>query len=336
MKEEKTVASVGEFELIKSCFAPLYEKPVKGVTVGIGDDGAVLAVPRTQELVVSTDTLVEGIHFSSDDDPFLLARKALRVNLSDLAAMGAYPRWYLLSLSLPPTTPLRWVTEFSRGLKEDGERFDVVLTGGDTTGSKGCLGITITVMGHLGTDRAILRSGAQVGDRIFVTGTLGDAALGLAYHLGHLKVADPEDAIHLLGRLQLPEPRIDFAMGLVDSALAHSAIDLSDGLAADLKHLCTASKVGAEVAVEKVPLSHAVSRQLDAQGPKLLSQIIAGGEDYELLFTVSPGILGAVANMADKVGVAITEIGTITKGDKVNINQNGSPMRLGSSGWTHF
>jgi thiamine-monophosphate kinase len=212
----------------------------------------------------------------------------------------------------------------------------VVLTGGDTTGSKGCLVVTLTVMGHLGKGRAILRSGAKPGDRIFVTGTLGDSALGLAHHLGKLKVADPEDVVHLMQRHQLPEPRIDFSLGLTDAALAHGAIDLSDGLVADLRHLCTASKVGAEVEMEKIPLSHAVRRQLETHGPELLTQILAGGEDYELLFTVSPGSLGAVANMADQIGITITEIGTITEGDTVNINQNKKPMRLGTSGWTHF
>jgi thiamine-monophosphate kinase len=336
MQREKSVASVGEFELIQTCFLPLCEAGADGVRVALGDDGAVVDLPRTQELVVTTDTLVEGIHFSSNDDPYLLGQKALRVNLSDLAAMGALPRWYLLSLSLPPTTPFSWVTEFAKGLKEDGERYKVVLTGGDTTGSKGCLAITITAMGHTGKGRAILRSGAKAGDRIFVSGTLGDSALGLAYHLGQLTVSDPEDVVHLLQKHQLPEPRIDLALGLVDAALAHSAIDLSDGLLADLKHLCSASAVGAEIAVEKIPLSHGVRRQLEAHGSQLLPKILTGGEDYELLFTVSPGSLGAVANMADQVGVMITEIGVITKGDTVNINQAGSAMRLGSGGWTHF
>ena len=252
MKQDKSIASVGEFELIQSCFSPLSKGGMDGVTVGLGDDGAVLVVPRTQELVISTDTLVEGIHFSSDDDPYLLGRKALRVNLSDLAAMGALPRWYLLSLSMPPSTPFNWVSEFARGLKEDGDNFDVSLTGGDTTGSKGCLIITITVMGHIGKGRSVLRSGAKPGDRIFVSGTLGDSALGLSCHLGKLKIADPEDVVYLMQRHQLPEPRISLGLGLVDAALVHGAIDLSDGLVADLKHLCSASGVGAEVDVEKM------------------------------------------------------------------------------------
>ncbi|MBF0455626.1 MAG: thiamine-phosphate kinase [Magnetococcales bacterium] len=336
MKEEKTISSVGEFELIRSCFSSSVPSDVTGITVGLGDDGAVLDVPRTQELVVSTDTLVEGIHFSSDDDPYLLGRKALRVNLSDLAAMGAQPRWYLLSLSLPPSTPLSWVTEFSRGLKEDGERYKVALTGGDTTGSKGCRIMTITMMGYLGKGRALCRSGLQLGDRLFVTGTLGDATLGLAHHLGRMTLSDSEDAIYLMQRHQLPEPRIAFGMGLIDAALAHGAIDLSDGLVADLRHLCTASKVGAEVDVEKIPLSHAARRQLEAHDGDLLTQILTGGEDYELLFAVSPGCLGAVANLADQMGLAITEIGVVTAGSSVNFNLNGTPMRLGSGGWTHF
>ncbi len=245
MKPEKSIAEVGEFELIQTCFSPLSKKYVAGIAVGIGDDGAVLDIPTNHELVVSSDTLVEGIHFSSNADPYLLGRKALRVNLSDLAAMGATPGWYLLSLSLPQSTLYSWVTEFSRGLKEDGEGFNVVLTGGDTTGSLGGIMINITVMGHMEKGRAILRSGSKPGDKIFVTGTLGDSALGLALNLGKLKISSGDDGAYLLRRHQLPDPQIALGMSLASSSLANGAIDLSDGLVADLKHLCAASKVGA-------------------------------------------------------------------------------------------
>lgn len=336
MTTEKNVSSLGEFELIEACFSPLGTSGAEGVITGMGDDGAVLSVPRTQDLVVSTDTLVEGVHFRSDDDPYLLGRKALLVNLSDLAAMGALPRWYLLSLSLPATTPVRWVQEFARGLRVEGERFDVTLVGGDTTGSLGNLALTVTIMGHLGHGRAVLRSGAKPGDRIFVSGTLGDAALGLAHHLGRLTVADPEDVIHLRQAHQLPEPRVGLSLGLADAALVRGAIDISDGLVADLRHLCTASGVGAEVAFEKLPLSHAVRRQLALHEAEVQTLILSGGEDYELLFTVSPGCLGAVANLADQIGVAITEIGVITTGDQVHVSRDGTPIRLGAGGWTHF
>jgi thiamine-monophosphate kinase len=336
LKKEQTIASVGEFELIKNNFTHLSSSAIAGVTVGIGDDGAQLAVPEGQELVVSTDTLVEGIHFSKGDDPYLLGRKSLRVNLSDLAAMGALPTWYFLSLTIPPTTTLDWVSEFSRGLKADGEDFGIGLVGGDTTGSKKALVVTITVMGCVVKGSSTLRSGARVGDKIFLSGTLGDSALGLAYHLKKLKIATLDDRVYLLKRHQLPEPRVVLALALADGGVTSSAIDVSDGLTADLAHICAASKVGAEVDVEKIPLSDAAKRVLNSQGPELLAKVLTGGEDYELLFTVAPGMEAEVAAIAAKVGVIVTEIGNITAGSSVNINQQGRPIKLDSAGWTHF
>ncbi len=336
MKKEDTIASVGEFELIKSYFTPLSSSEIAGVTVGIGDDGAQLAVPEGQELVVSTDTLVEGIHFSKGDDPYLLGRKSLRVNLSDLAAMGALPCWYFLSLTIPPTTTVDWINEFSRGLKADGEDFGIGLVGGDTTGSKKALVITITVMGCVEKGSSTLRSGARVGDRIFLSGTLGDSALGLAYHLENLKIASSDDRIYLLKRHQLPEPRVVLALALVDGGVTSAAIDVSDGLTADLAHICAASKVGAEVDVEKIPLSAAAKRVIKSHGPEMLTKVLTGGEDYELLFTVAPAMVAEVAAIAEKVGVVVTEIGDITAGSKVNINKQGKPINLDSAGWTHF
>ncbi|MBF0358444.1 MAG: thiamine-phosphate kinase [Magnetococcales bacterium] len=336
MKKEQTIASVGEFELIKNYFTPLSSREVAGVIVGIGDDAAQLAIPEGQELVVSTDTLVEGIHFSKGADPYLLGRKSLRVNLSDLAAMGALPCWYFLSLTTPPTTRLDWIKEFSRGLKDDGEDFGIGLVGGDTTGSKKALVVTITVIGSVEKGCSTLRSGARVGDKIFLSGTLGDSALGLAYHLENLKIANLDDRVYLLKRHQLPEPRVVLALALVEGGVTSAAIDVSDGLTADLAHICAASNVGAEVDVEKIPLSAAAKRVLKRHGPDMLAKVLTGGEDYELLFTVAPAMVADVAAIAEKVGVVVTEIGEITAGSSVNINQQGRPLNLDCTGWTHF
>ncbi|MBF0379827.1 MAG: thiamine-phosphate kinase [Magnetococcales bacterium] len=333
-KKDPTIATIGEFGLIQSHFAPLCSSK-KDIKVGIGDDGTVLSLAPELELVVSTDTLVENIHFSSSDNPYTLAKKSLRVNLSDLAAMGATPSWYLLNIATPPTTPIAWIKEFACGLKDDGERYAITLTGGDTTSSKGGLVITITVMGQVAKNRALLRSGAEPGDRIYLSGTIGDSALGLAYHLGKLQIDNPEDAAYLLNRHMLPEPRVDLGLQLVEAGIGCGAIDISDGLRADLQHICTASKVGAEVDFEKIPLSAAAKRQIEHYGDEVIKQIITGGEDYELLFTYG-GDVEKIATIAQRVGVAVTDIGVITAGEGVDINRGGEPVELGFGGWTHF
>ncbi len=336
MKPQKQIAAIGEFKLIKSCFAPLDVTGYGGVKLGIGDDGALLETPQDRVLVVSSDTLVEGVHFSPGADPRSLGRKALRVNLSDLAAMGATPGWYLLSLSLPAKTSMEWVREFSRGLEEDGERFAVALVGGDTTSSKGGVVINVTVMGHVGKDRALLRSGAEVGDRIFVSGTIGDSTLGLACHLGDLPVADSDDAEYLKKRHLLPEPRTVLGAELSESALIRCAVDISDGLVADLGHVCTASGVGAVLDLEKIPFSYPLKRQLQAHGEDLARRALTGGGDYELLFTVQPENAAAATALAQKVGVAVTDIGVITDKKGVDVRKNGASIPLESGGWVHF
>ncbi|MBF0294018.1 MAG: thiamine-phosphate kinase [Magnetococcales bacterium] len=329
----ETVAGLGEFALIRDLLQPVQLPAAAGVAVGIGDDGAVLTVPRTQQLVATVDGLVEGIHFAAGADPDRLARKALRVNLSDLAAMGARPCWYLLSLSLPPETPLTWVERFAAGLREEGERFGVTVVGGNTTGSLGGIFVNVTLMGLVSQDRAMLRSGAQAGDRIVVSGTIGDAALGLAVRQGRLAVA--ADRQFLEERLDLPEPRVALGLALADSAVAHGVIDLSDGLVADLGHLCAASGVGAVIETGRIPFSP-VARDLLEKDGALLPLLLTGGEDYELLFTVSPGAVDLVAALAREVGVPLTDIGEITTGETIQVMQGGQPLALDRGGWRHF
>ncbi|MBF0588884.1 MAG: thiamine-phosphate kinase [Magnetococcales bacterium] len=338
MEGAKTLASLGEFGLIRELFTPLGRKD-ELVDQGIGDDAAVFSIPRTQQLLTTTDTLLEGIHFNSDMDPFLLARKALRVNLADIAAMGGLPKWYLLSIAVPPNKPLEWLEEFGRGLKEAGEQYDVFPIGGDTVGSKGPVVITITLFGIVGEDRAMKRSGAQVGDKIFVSGTIGDSALGLSQRLGSLQVRSREDLVYLKHRHQLPEPRLALGALLQESSLPHACIDVSDGLVADLGHICAASGVGAEIDVAKIPFSEAAKRQVADHGEALLGIMLTGGEDYELLFTVAPGMAEQlVADAAEKTGVMVTEIGQVVKSDdhKPVVLKDGEAMSLSGQGWTHF
>ncbi|NGZ05471.1 MAG: thiamine-phosphate kinase [Magnetococcales bacterium] len=336
MKESMaTVADLGEFAVIRDFFAPLHETNAPGMVVGIGDDAAVLAVPRTQQLLATVDALVEGVHFSGTDDPFRIGQKALRVNLSDIAAMGGLPTWYLLSLGLPAATSTAWLAEFVRGLQVTGAEFGVRIAGGNITASSAGCSIHVTMFGQVGQGRALTRSGAQVGDRILVTGTIGDAALGLAVRQGRLQAVDEADRLYLEGRLDLPEARIAMGLAVSDAAVVHAAMDISDGLVADLGHLCQAGGVGAQVDVEKLPLSAAARRMVE-RDPELWPLLLTGGEDYELLVTATEGALEILETLARQTGVPWTEIGVITSAAEIEIRQQGQPMSLPQKGWRHF
>ncbi|MBF0622159.1 MAG: thiamine-phosphate kinase [Magnetococcales bacterium] len=338
MSIEKTVSALGEFQLIETLFSRLVMADDKRIIKGVGDDSAVLNIPRTQHLLTTTDTLIEGVHFNSDTDPFILGRKALRVNLSDIAAMGGVPHWYVLSLAIPSTTSLKWAEEFARGLDEAGKRFNVSLVGGDMVASTGPIIITITLNGLVGEGRAIMRSSAQVGDRIYVTGTIGDSALGLAHRLGRVKISDAHHIEFLKHRHQIPEPRLSVGKMLQDTAIARSIIDVSDGLVADLEHICSASGVGARLHADKVPLSDAARAVLDGDDTnRMMQMVLTGGEDYELIFTASADIADAISDITDQTGVALTEIGEIVKGESVvTVCRDGEPWVLERGGWKHF
>ncbi|MBF0627731.1 MAG: thiamine-phosphate kinase [Magnetococcales bacterium] len=331
----RTLAEIGEFPMIQAFFAPLQVASAAGVVTGIGDDAAVLAVPRTQHLLATVDAMVEGVHFASDADPFLLGQKALRVNLSDIAAMGGQPAWYLLSLALPGATPEAWLAEFVRGLGVAGEAFGVRIAGGNTTAAPAGRSIHVTMFGLVSQARALTRAGALVGDRILVSGTIGDAALGLAVRQGRLVVEDEADRVFLASRFDLPEPRVGLGVAVSDAAAVHALIDVSDGLVADLGHLCQASGVGAQVDVAKIPLSEA-ARRLLAQDAGLLPLLLTGGEDYELICTAAEGALEMLHTLARQAGVALTEIGVITEAPGVVMLADGQPVRLEQGGWRHF
>lgn len=335
VEQDKTIASLGEFQLIQRFFSPTWQTLPSGINLGPGDDAAVVSIPRTQQLVTTTDTLVEGVHFTPDSDPYLLGQKALRTNLSDMAAMGGQPRWYMLSLSLPSTTPIQWVESFSKGLRTAEQQFNTDLIGGNTTSNQSSIVISLTLMGWVVKDRSILRSGAKEGDILCVSGTIGDSSLGLKLQLKQTSLDSADDQKTVLDRHTLPEPRVALGLLLRDTGLARSAIDISDGLLADLTHLCQASGVGAHIMAEKIPLSPAAQRWSNNQ-TTALSQLMSGGEDYELLFTIDPTVRSQLQAVSEECKTPITEIGRIIASPDIIVTHFGKTMTHNIDGWVHF
>lgn len=295
--------SCNEFDIISRYFKR--EKPVrKDVHLGIGDDCAVLNLDEKKQLAISTDTLVSGIHFLPDIDPADLGYKSLAVNLSDLASMGADPAWVSLALTLPEVNE-PWLKRFSDSLFERLEYYGMQLIGGDTT--KGPLSMTLTVHGWVPAGKALTRYGAKNGDWIYVTGYLGDSAAGLAILQNRFKVADSNQRDYLLQRHLRPQPRLLTGQGLRD--LASAAIDISDGVISDLQHILKASQCGAVIDVSKLPFSPALMAQAEAQQRNAWA--LAGGEDYELCFTVPEENKGALDVLFNRLGVHFTCIGQI-------------------------
>ncbi len=312
--------------------------------LGIGDDCALLAARHDELLAVSTDMLVEGRHFLPDADPHALGHKALAVNLSDLAAMGAKPRAFTLALALE-TPRETWLASFADGMFELAERFGCELVGGDTT--RGPLNLCLTVFGDVPADAALRRDGARAGDDIWVSGTLGDARAGLALMRGEWADAPfgedgeahaAEDVTFLRRALERPEPRI--ALGLALRGLARAALDISDGLAGDLMHILERSRVSAIVDVDAVPCSRALQK---LQRDTRLQCALAGGDDYELCFTAPPDARSAIVTAGERAGVAVTRIGTITAlRDAAGVpaiawrDAAGAPLSLTLHGFDHF
>ncbi|HEY6255162.1 MAG TPA: thiamine-phosphate kinase [Xanthobacteraceae bacterium] len=302
----------GEDRLIARFFRPLATDPG---ALGLSDDAATITPPPGSDVVLKTDAVVGGMHFFPDDPPDLIAKKALRVNLSDLAAKGASPAGFLLSLALPETVDESWLEAFARGLGEDAKAYGCPLMGGDTDRTTGPVTIAIAAFGIVPCGTMVRRSGAQPGDRVVVTGTIGDGALGL--HLrrdpdtGRRWHIDPRQHEHLLGRYLLPQPRNAIAEALRQHASA--AMDVSDGLVGDLGKLCAVSGVGADIEVARVPLSEAARAAL-ASDPSLIETALTGGDDYEVVATVPPDAMAALAAAAKAAGVALNDIGSIRAG----------------------
>lgn len=318
--------SLGEFELIDRLLRPL-ACGFPGA-LGLADDAALIDVPGDHQLVVAKDALVEGVHFLADDPPETVAGKLLRVNLSDLAAMGADPLAYLTVIARPEGLGDAWLEGFAAGLARDQERFGLHLVGGDTVATPGPLLLSLTILGLVPRGRALTRGGAGPGELVCVSGTLGDAAMGLRILRG---LAAPEDlSLPLVERYRTPRPRLELGRAL--RGLATAVIDVSDGLLADLGHVLEASGVGAEVEAERVPLS-AAARAL----PGARATALSGGDDYELLFTLPPDREPELATLADRLGLPLTVIGrTRTEPGLVLLDAQGRPLPVERTGWRHF
>ncbi|TGD03972.1 thiamine-phosphate kinase [Salmonella enterica] len=320
----------GEFSLIARYFDRVKSSRLD-VETGIGDDCALLNIPEKQTLAISTDTLVAGIHFLPDIDPADLAYKALAVNLSDLAAMGADPAWLTLALTLPDVDEA-WLAAFSDSLFEQLDYYDMQLIGGDTT--RGPLSMTLGIHGLVPAGRALKRSGAKPGDWIYVTGTLGDSAAGLAILRGHFRVGSWGDADYLVKRHLRPTPRILQGQALRD--LASSAIDLSDGLISDLGHILQASNCGARIDLEALPDSEELWGHANDPEQKL-RWMLSGGEDYELCFTVPELNRGALDVALGHLGVPFTCIGQMTADiEGIAFVRDGEPVTFDWKGYDHF
>jgi len=316
-----------EFALIARHFRPLAGEGA----LDLGDDAALLTPPAGQQLVLAADALVAGVHFLPDDPPGMIARKLLRVNLSDLAAMGAAPLGYLMTTAFTRGTADSWIAAFVAGLAEDQERFGIAVLGGDTVATPGPACFSLTIIGVVPPGQALHRRGAQIGDDIWVSGSIGDGALGLRVLQGKL-AADAEG--HLARRYRLPEPRL--ALGQVLRGVARAAMDVSVGLVQDLGHLCRAAGCGAEVIADAVPLSAAASAAL-AGDAALLPLILTGGDDYELLFAAAPEDAAAVRAAGEKAGVPVARLGRFIAGEGVVVRDgSGAAITLPQGGWSHF
>jgi thiamine-monophosphate kinase len=316
---------IGEFELIARYFAPL-AKGFAGAR-GLESDNAFLPADPRHDLVVKTDTVVAGVHFLADEKPERVAQRALRVCLSDLAAGGATPYVYQLSLSLTHGWTERWVARFARGLAADQRRFGIVLCGGDTTGTPGPTTIAISAFGRVPRGKGLGRGGAGAGDELWVSGTIGDAALGLLAARGTLKSAALEK------RYRQPEPRT--ALGPRLLGVARATADISDGLLADAGHIADASRLAVHIERDLVPLSAAARRLLTTR-PALWANVLGGGDDYELVIAVSPRKEAALHAAARVAKTKVTAIGAFTRGGGVELTVAGRPVRAPRKGYVHF
>jgi thiamine-monophosphate kinase len=323
--------SLGEFDLIRRFF--MRGQPAKaaqsGVILGVGDDAAVLALPPDTELVAAVDTLVAGRHFPQGTDARSIGHRALAVNLSDMAAMGATPAWATLSLTVP-SVDAAWLELFSAGLLDLADVSGVALVGGDTT--RGPLTVAVQILGHVPRGTALRRDGARAGDLLAVTGTLGDAGAGLHFVTTPPTAEIRLAALELIRRFDYPAPRVSF--GLAARGIATAAMDLSDGLIGDLPKLAQASGLAAHVAVERLPLSEAMR----AAVPGILARdwALAAGDDYELLLAVPAPHYAALEAKADQLNLRLTAIGELRAGEGVTWSLNGTEFLPGVRGWDHF
>jgi len=326
-----------EFELIARYFAPL--SSAFAGAYGLLDDAAVLSPSPGNELVVKTDAIVAEVDFPPDMRADLIARKALRVNLSDLAAKGAHPRAYLVDLVLPKSVDEAWIADFATGLERDQAAYGVHLIGGDLSSTSGPVTVAVCALGEAPVGRIIRRGGAQPGDVIFVTGTIGDAALGLSVIRGELPGIDEPCAAFLKDRYELPRPRVGLGPKLI--GLATAGIDVSDGLIADLRHLCAVSRLSGIIRASSVPLSIA-ARSVVGGDTRRLATALTGGDDYEILFTAPEAKANQIRELSQSCDVRITAVGRVVEpsaaeGSRVIVlDEHERPLVLAAEGWIHF
>ncbi|MDB2415259.1 thiamine-phosphate kinase [Rickettsiales bacterium] len=319
-----------EFSIIEKYFSPLASK--YSGALGLKDDAAIVDIDPDYQIITTKDILIEGVHFFAKTDPALIAKKLLRVNLSDLAAMGAEPVGYLLGLALNKNTDEKWISEFSKGLKEDIDMYGGSLIGGDTTCHDGNIVLSLTALGKVKKGRAVLRSNAKIGDDIYVTGTIGDSYLGLNILNQNIKKNDD----YLVDRYHLPQARVKLSRKLHE--IANSATDISDGLIADLGHICKSSNVGAKIYCKDVPLSDS-AKSLIGDLDNFYEKILTGGDDYEIIFTSSKDKADLISNIGNSINLPIKKIGEIAEPDeKIKVlNLNGSEIKLDKAkGYQHF
>jgi len=333
-KTRRTTArrTLGEFGRIARFFAPL-SRSFPGAA-GLTDDCAVIACPRGAALVVKTDAIVDTVHVVGDEGAELVARKALRVNLSDLAGKGAEPFAYLLALATGQAADDAWVRRFARGLARDQKEFGLALIGGDSVATPGPSMAAVTVFGWADSGRSIPRRGdAKAGDDIHVSGTIGDGALGLLAARGRLAGLSPAQQRFLIGRYRLPRPRLALGQALRD--VVRASMDVSDGLVADLGHICKASRLAADVQWPLVPLSPAAQRALSVD-PRLRARVLSGGDDYELLFTAPQSARARLAAIARRTGVPVTRIGAMRRGAGACVlDEKGRDITPARGGYEH-
>ncbi len=325
----------GEFDLIAALFAPL-SKNAPGA-FGLKDDAAKLISSPGHDVLMTVDTVIAGVHFRTEDPPARVAQKALRVNLSDLAAKGARPLGFLQALSLNDSITDDYLRAYADGLAADVAAFSAPLFGGDTTSGPGPMAVSITAYGEVPHGQMILRSGARAGDVICVTGTVGDGALGLACLAGAVGLPSAHEAA-LVARYQLPEPRLRAGFALRNRASA--CLDISDGLVADIGHICATSKVAAVISQDAIPLSDA-GRAAVTKNPTLWAEVLGGGDDYELAFTLPAHEASAISALSAEAGVPLTVIGRIEAAEDANIgvvtvvDTAGRPVAIPKTGYRH-
>lgn len=330
MTEKNRLAALGEFGLIEYIQSQAGSSPY--LRLGIGDDCSVLAVGSDEELLTSTDLLIEGVHFNLDWTDFeQLGRKSVAVNVSDIAAMGGSPRSLYLGLAVPATIDVENLERFLQGFLSETKHYGAVLAGGDTCRSTGPLIISVTVQGVIKSGQAVCRSGAQAGDLIYVSGTLGDSALAL-----HLLQNHEQPAPELAERHHCPDARTELGCSLVELGLANAMIDISDGLVADLNHILKASAKGAVLHLDDIPLSP-MFQQICQEQPGLIELALTGGEDYELLFTASPEHEKEIVLLSEKLKLGLSKIGSISDDNGLNVLQsNGTLYQYRQAGFDHF